>query len=105
MAPRTEVADSLELSPSEGGGWTETVLYHFGHGNSDGAFPYSGLIMDGAGNLYAQLTTVGTPVFSVVAATAERCSNCRPSKAAVGEKRNCIPSGMAVTEAPPAMPA
>jgi uncharacterized repeat protein (TIGR03803 family) len=53
----------FELSPSEGGGWTETVLYHFGHGNSDGAFPYSGLIMDRAGNLYGTTSNGGDASF------------------------------------------
>ena len=41
----------FELSPREGGGWTETVLHSFGNG-SDGATPDSGLIVDAAGNLY-----------------------------------------------------
>jgi uncharacterized repeat protein (TIGR03803 family) len=41
----------FELSPVLGGGWSETVLYHF-TGGSDGAFPETGLIFDTAGNLY-----------------------------------------------------
>ncbi len=41
----------FELSPREGGGWTETVLHSFGAGN-DGDGPYAGLILDNAGNLY-----------------------------------------------------
>jgi uncharacterized repeat protein (TIGR03803 family) len=40
-----------ELSPS-GGGWTDNTLYSFGGTSGDGMTPYSGLIMDGAGNLY-----------------------------------------------------
>jgi len=40
----------FELSPA-GAGWTETVLYAF-QGGSDGQNPWSGLVMDGAGNLY-----------------------------------------------------
>jgi uncharacterized repeat protein (TIGR03803 family) len=36
---------------------TETVLYSFAGGPSDGAAPYAGLIADRAGNLYG--TTVG----------------------------------------------
>jgi uncharacterized repeat protein (TIGR03803 family) len=44
-----------ELTPS-GGGWTESILYRFTGGN-DGGGPLSGLISDGAGNLYG--TTVG----------------------------------------------
>src|SRR5271157_394855 len=38
-----------ELTPS-GSGWTESVLYNFS--GSDGAYPYSGVIFDNAGNLY-----------------------------------------------------
>ena len=41
----------FQLSPREGGGWTETVLHSFGKG-PDGAFPYSGLIRDASGHLY-----------------------------------------------------
>ena len=41
----------FELSPREGGGWTETVLHSFGNG-TDGARPYAGLIFDASGNLY-----------------------------------------------------
>ncbi len=41
----------FELTPREGGGWTEEVLHSFGNG-SDGAGPSAGLIFDTAGNLY-----------------------------------------------------
>jgi uncharacterized repeat protein (TIGR03803 family) len=40
-----------ELSPRQGGGWTETVLHSF-RGLSDGADPVSGVILDAAGNVY-----------------------------------------------------
>lgn len=41
----------FELTPSGGGGWTETVLYSF-TGGSDGAYPDSGVILDKSGNIY-----------------------------------------------------
>ncbi len=41
----------FELSPREGGGWTETVLHSFGNG-SDGIYPQAGLVFDQSGNLY-----------------------------------------------------
>jgi uncharacterized repeat protein (TIGR03803 family) len=41
----------FELSPSGGGGWTETLLYSFGAGN-DGISPGAGMTFDQSGNLY-----------------------------------------------------
>jgi uncharacterized repeat protein (TIGR03803 family) len=46
-----------ELSPANGGGWTETILYNFCATENlpfcpDGYGPQAGLIMDGTGNLY-----------------------------------------------------
>src|SRR5260370_6321423 len=48
----------FELTPpsTQGGAWTETVLYRF-TGGSDGAAPESNLIFDAVGNLYG--TTAG----------------------------------------------
>jgi uncharacterized repeat protein (TIGR03803 family) len=40
-----------ELSPTSGGGWSESVLYSF-VGGLDGQFPYGGVVFDKAGNLY-----------------------------------------------------
>ncbi|MGB8886054.1 MAG: choice-of-anchor tandem repeat GloVer-containing protein [Candidatus Korobacteraceae bacterium] len=42
----------FELKPNGSGGWTETVLHSFNIDTADGANPYAGLILDGAGNLY-----------------------------------------------------
>jgi uncharacterized repeat protein (TIGR03803 family) len=42
----------FELSPQAGGGWTESVLYAFAGGASDGANPFGGVVFDNAGNLY-----------------------------------------------------
>jgi uncharacterized repeat protein (TIGR03803 family) len=41
----------------EHGSWTETVIYSFGATDEDGAWPYSGLVIDHHGNLY------GTTIF------------------------------------------
>jgi len=46
----------FELTPSAGGGWTETLLYSWGDNTSDNE-PQAGLILDSAGNLYG--TTPG----------------------------------------------
>lgn len=48
-----------ELSPLQGGGWTETVLYSF-YGHNDGADPVSGVVLDAAGNLYGTTRFGGT---------------------------------------------
>jgi uncharacterized repeat protein (TIGR03803 family) len=49
----------FELTPTEGGGWTETVLHNFGNG-TDGAHLYAGLIFGAAGNLYGTTDDGGT---------------------------------------------
>src|SRR5664279_2753958 len=50
----------FELTPTAGGGWTETVLYSFGNNGTDGMWPYAGLIFDAAGNLYGTTNSGGT---------------------------------------------
>ncbi len=54
----------FKLTPSSGGGWTESVLYSFcGQSNcTDGKNPVAGLIFDAVGNLYG--TTSGDGVDS-----------------------------------------
>lgn len=42
----------FELSPTQGGGWTEKELYAFGTTPGDGAEPFATLTLDAAGNLY-----------------------------------------------------
>jgi uncharacterized repeat protein (TIGR03803 family) len=49
----------FELTPSGGGGWTETVLYSFASGSTDGAYPLGGLIFDSSGNLYGTASQGG----------------------------------------------
>jgi hypothetical protein len=48
----------FRLTPSQSG-WTKTTLYSFQE-DSGGYFPYGGLIVDGAGNLYGTTTSGGT---------------------------------------------
>jgi uncharacterized repeat protein (TIGR03803 family) len=58
--------DVFELSPSTGGGWTESVLYSF-TGGADGANPFTAdVIFDKAGNLYGTTTGGGTQGLGVV---------------------------------------
>jgi uncharacterized repeat protein (TIGR02543 family) len=68
---------AFEVSPNGTGGWTETVLYNFGNGSSDGLNPYAGLVFDNSGNMYGT-TANGGPnsagtVFELVPFDAPRC--------------------------------
>jgi uncharacterized repeat protein (TIGR03803 family) len=55
-----------EMSPTNGGGWTETVLHSFDANGSDGYAPGGGLTFDAAGNLYGTTIFGGTHVFGTV---------------------------------------
>ena len=48
---------TFELSPS-GGGYTESILHNFG--GTDGSEPYSGVVLDAAGNVYGTTLYGGT---------------------------------------------
>jgi uncharacterized repeat protein (TIGR03803 family) len=50
----------FELSPGQGGTWTETVLHAFG-GGKDGANPAGGLVMGAGGDLYGVTSEGGDP--------------------------------------------
>ncbi len=50
----------FELSPRQGGGWTEALLYSFNLNGTEGCEPYAGLVFDGAGNLYGATYRSGT---------------------------------------------
>jgi hypothetical protein len=52
----------FELSPPEtvGGPWTESILYNFQGGLTDGANPSGGVIFDSAGNLYGVTAAGGS---------------------------------------------
>jgi len=56
---RTGCGIVFELSPTAGGPWTETVLHRFAGGTADGSTPYSGVILDHAGNLYGTANSGG----------------------------------------------
>jgi len=80
---------AFELTPSEGGVWTETVLHNFGSG-ADGENPKAGLALDGAGNLYGETSYGGRAVRA-------RYSSWSHSREGDGRRRLCIVS---VTSAP-----
>jgi uncharacterized repeat protein (TIGR03803 family) len=50
----------FELSPRQGGGWSEAVLYSFKVNGTDGWLPYAGLIRDHSGNLYGTTANGGS---------------------------------------------
>ncbi len=53
-----------ELAPASGtkkGTWTERVLYSFKNSQKDGDFPYGGVVLDKAGNIYG--TTLGEGMY------------------------------------------
>lgn len=54
----------FELSPQSDGTWTEKVLYSFGGLN--GASPFAGVILDGAGNVYGTTYSGGSYGFGIV---------------------------------------
>jgi len=53
------VGTVFELSPREGGGWTEKVLYSFKNNGRDGKSPQAALVFDAHGNLYGTTYTGG----------------------------------------------
>ncbi len=57
-----------ELSPptTAGDAWTETVLYSFKGGASDGEYPLGGLILDKSGNLYGAANMGGLDGFGTI---------------------------------------
>jgi uncharacterized repeat protein (TIGR03803 family) len=56
----------FELSRSKDESWSESVLYSFLGGKSDGAAPSAEVKLDGAGNLYGTATDGGSKLMGVV---------------------------------------
>jgi len=56
---------AFELSPSNSGTWTDTVLHSF-TGADDGSYPYARLIPDAAGNLYGAAIGGGAHDYGVL---------------------------------------
>jgi uncharacterized repeat protein (TIGR03803 family) len=56
----------FELSPTAGGGWTETVLHSFNDDGVDGVAPESALVLDAAGNLYGTTYSGGAHDYGTV---------------------------------------
>jgi uncharacterized repeat protein (TIGR03803 family) len=50
----------FELTPTNGGSWTETVLHSFAGSPDDGANPMAGLVFDASGILYGTTNSGGT---------------------------------------------
>jgi hypothetical protein len=48
------------LEPQANGDWKETILYEFPPSEKSGAYPFSGVIFDSAGNLYGATLNGGS---------------------------------------------
>jgi uncharacterized repeat protein (TIGR03803 family) len=49
----------FELSPKNGGGWSEKILHNFSWNGTDGWSPFSGVTLDAAGNIYGTTESGG----------------------------------------------
>lgn len=50
----------FEVSPQDGGGWSEKILYSFSNIGPDGGYPHAGLLIDSVGNLYGTTPNGGS---------------------------------------------
>jgi len=55
-----------KLRPQSGGGWISTVLHSFPKNGKDGYYPFGGVALDSAGNLYGTTSQGGAYGFGVV---------------------------------------
>jgi uncharacterized repeat protein (TIGR03803 family) len=56
---------AYKLTPNGSGGWAKAIIHNFGEG-SDGQNPYTGLIIDGQGNLYGTTFNGGSLGYGTV---------------------------------------
>jgi uncharacterized repeat protein (TIGR03803 family) len=54
------VGTVFEFTPAADGTWTESLLHSFKYDGADGNYPYSGLTLDPAGNLFGTTVSGGT---------------------------------------------
>jgi uncharacterized repeat protein (TIGR03803 family) len=56
----------FEVSPDKDGSWSESIIYSFLGGNSDGAAPIAEVTFDSSGNLYGTTSDGGSKLMGVV---------------------------------------
>jgi hypothetical protein len=65
-----------KLTPSSKNTWTEEILYSFNGSQQDGSFPYAGIVLDAAGNIYGTTLAGGIDqrgaVFELVSVGADQ---------------------------------
>jgi uncharacterized repeat protein (TIGR03803 family) len=55
-----EVGTVYKLSPSAGGGWTESIVHSFDANGGDGHYPHGGVLVDASGNVYGTTADGGS---------------------------------------------
>lgn len=72
---------------------TQTVLYNFAGGTSDGCYPYGGVALDSSGNLYGTTSACGSSNDGVVFEVDTSGTETLLHDFAGGDKDGCYPSG------------
>jgi uncharacterized repeat protein (TIGR03803 family) len=57
---------AFQLTPAEGGNWTETIMHSFDQETGDGTLPRADLILDSAGNVYGTTLEGGASAIGTV---------------------------------------